>query len=381
MKTRIITLFFYSLLLFVGACQTKNETVETEKNKTATENNVVTLSNEQVQSIGLTTTQLHQTDLEKTIKINGKVVLSPNHLVSVSSILGGHVKNIHVLVGASFKKGQVLAVVEDQQFVQLQQDYLVTKAQLESARLNYERQKELNTNKATSDKTFQMAEADYRTLTATKRALEEKLKMIHIQPQNITANSIRSSVNVYAPFNGTVSKVLVNKGQYITPSDALFELIDPSGLMLDLNVYEKDVQALAIGQELMVYTNQNPKKKQKAKIVSIVPNINEDGAAQVMATLNERNSEMISGLYVNADVYLKNYKANVLPDESVVTFENKSYVFEDLGNNRYAMILIQIGTEANELVEVLNPEKIENKKIVLKGAYSLLMALKNTAEE
>jgi cobalt-zinc-cadmium efflux system membrane fusion protein len=112
--------------------------------------------------------------------------------------MGGHIKSINVINGSHFNKGQVLAVVEDQQFIQLQQDYLVTKAQLESARLNFNRQKDLNTSKASSDKTLQTAQADYSTLNATLKGLEEKLRMIGINAQGLNSSNIRSRINIYA---------------------------------------------------------------------------------------------------------------------------------------------------------------------------------------
>ncbi|UZJ63815.1 hypothetical protein OKW96_15490 [Sphingobacterium sp. KU25419] len=49
--------------------------------------------------------------------------------------------------GASFRKGQILATLEDPQFIQLQEDYLSNVALLQTAKLNYNRQKELNTTK------------------------------------------------------------------------------------------------------------------------------------------------------------------------------------------------------------------------------------------
>ncbi|WP_435525720.1 hypothetical protein [Chryseobacterium indoltheticum] len=104
--------------------------------------------------------------------------------------------------GSHFSKGQVLAVVEDPQFIQLQQDYLVTKAQLESARLNLNRQKDLNTSKVSSDKTLQTAQADYSTLNATLKGLEEKPKIIGINAKGLNSSNIRSRINVYAPFSG-----------------------------------------------------------------------------------------------------------------------------------------------------------------------------------
>ncbi len=210
-----------------------------EEEKTVYENtkfakgteNTVHLTNQQIQSVGITTTSIQDRNMEKLVRLNGKAEIAPSHISSVSSIMGGHIKSINVMNGSHFTKGQVLAVVEDPQFIQLQQDYLVTKAQLEAARLNFNRQKDLNASKASSDKILQTAQADYSTLNATLRGLEEKLQIIGISAKSLNTGNIRSRINVYAPFSGFVSKIMVNNGQYINPADTLFELINPAGLL------------------------------------------------------------------------------------------------------------------------------------------------------
>ncbi|MET3036626.1 efflux RND transporter periplasmic adaptor subunit [Chryseobacterium sp. NRRL B-14859] len=383
MQFRKISIYSLVAAFILSSCSGKKQEEKTvyENTKfTKNNENTVHLTEKQLQSVGVTTTTIQNRDMEKLIRLNGKAEISPSHISSVSSIMGGHIKSIHVINGSHFRKGQVLAVVEDPQFIQLQQDYLVTKAQLEAARLNYNRQKDLNTSKASSDKTMQTAQADYSTLNATLKGLEEKLRIIGINAKGLTTGNIRSKINVYAPFNGFVSKILVNNGQYINPADTLFELINPAGLLLELKVFENDVNDIKTGQEMIVYNNQNPDLKSNAKIVSVVPSIETGGAATAVAKLSSANSEFVKGMYVNAEVNISSRYTHGLPNEAVVSFENKNYVFEDLGKSSYKMIQVTTGILDDQFTEILKSETLKDKKIVQKGAYSLLMMLKNKAE-
>lgn len=383
MYLKNISILSLSLILILSSCSGKKEEEKTVYENTKfkeKDQNTVQMSDKQLQSIGLTTTTVQEKTMQKLVRLNGKVEIAPSHISSISSIMGGHIKSINVINGSHFSKGQVLAVVEDPQFIQLQQDYLVTKAQLESASLNLSRQKDLNITKATSDKTLQTAQADYSTLNATLKGLEEKLRIIGINAKGLTSSNIRSRINVYAPFSGFVSKILVNNGQYINPSDTLFELINPTGLLLELKVFENDVNDVKIGQEILVYNNQNPDKKSTAKIVSIVPSIENGGSSIAVAKLSASNPEFIKGMYINAEVTINSRFTIGLPNESVVSFESKNYVFEDLGNKKYKMIPVNVGISDDQFTEILKADNLKDKKIVQKGAYGLLMALKNKTE-
>ncbi len=383
MYLKNISILSLSVILILSSCSGKKEEEKTVYENTKfkeKDQNTVQMSDKQLQSIDLTTTTVQEKTMQKLVRLNGKVEIAPSHISSISSIMGGHIKSINVINGSHFSKGQVLAVVEDPQFIQLQQDYLVTKAQLESARLNLNRQKDLNITKATSDKTLQTAQADYSTLNATLKGLEEKLRIIGINAKGLTSSNIRSRINVYAPFSGFVSKILVNNGQYINPADTLFELINPAGLLLELKVFENDVNDVKIGQEILVYNNQNPDKKSIAKIVSIVPSIENGGSSIAVAKLSTSNPEFIKGMYINAEVTINSRFTIGLPNESVVFFESKNYVFEDLGNKKYKMIPVNVGISDDQFTEILKADNLKDKKIVQKGAYGLLMALKNKAE-
>ncbi|ATN05275.1 efflux RND transporter periplasmic adaptor subunit [Chryseobacterium indologenes] len=383
MQFKILSIYSLVIALVLSSCSGKKEEEKTVyENTTFRKNteNTVHLTEKQMQSVGVTTITIQDRNMEKLVRLNGKAEIAPSHISSVSSIMGGHIKSINVINGSHFRKGQVLAVVEDPQFIQLQQDYLVTKAQLEAARLNFNRQKDLNTSKASSDKTMQTAQADYSTLSATLKGLEEKLRIIGINTKGLSTGNIRSKINIYAPFTGFVSKILVNNGQYINPADTLFELIDPSGLLLELKVFENDMNDVKAGQEIIVYNNQNPDVKSNAKIVSVVPSIETGGSATAIAKLSSINSQFVKGMYINAEVNISSRFTQGLPNEAVVSFENKTYVFEDLGKSNYKMVPVITGISDDQFTEIIKADFLKNKKIVQKGAYSLLMMLKNKAE-
>lgn len=367
------------VLLLLWSCGNKENTTE-EKIAEATEN-VLKLSDEQLKAFSLTTVELQEKNVTKTLKLNGTVDVPPQNLVSVSSSLGGYVKSAKLLPGMHFRKGEVIAVMEDNQFIQLQQDYLTAKAQLQNAEAEYHRQKQLNQSKASSDKVYLQAKANFETLLISQNALEEKLRLIHINPSNVSVDNIKRTAAIYAPFDGFVSQVFVNVGKYVSPSDVLFELVNPKDLHLNLKVFEKDWDKINIGQSITAYTNSNPERKYSGEIMLISKNISQDRVVEVRALLKGSDARLIPGLYMNAEVPILESNTLAFPEESIVTFEGKSYVFEVSDKNSFTMTPVEIGTSGDGWIEIVNGERLSGKKIAQKGAYTLLMALKNTAED
>lgn len=366
-----------TLLLAATAC--RQEVKETPEKTGKTPENIIRLSEEQMKTMELSVTRLQARNLQATLRLNGKVDAAPSDVVSVTSALGGYVRKIHILPGTSFTKGQLLAVLEDNQFIQLQQDYLTAQVQLKTAELNYERQKALNRTQAASDKTLQQAEADCQTLKVSRKALEEKLRLIHIDPKNVSTDNLRSTIHLYAPFSGTVSEIRVNTGQYVSPTETLFELVNPAGLLLRIKAFEKDLPALKTGQELRFSTNEG--LTSRARIISTGKMVNEDGSTDILARPLGSHSGLITGMYVSAEIETQNRPATVLPEAGVVMFENKWYIFEQLPDRAFRMLEVQPGIRHQGWVEILHPEALEGKTLVENGAYTLLMGLKNKAEE
>ena len=375
MKNIIIVL----LSLFVFGC--KNSQQEQEKQPNSANENHIALTKEQLQNFQLSTTELQEKNIHHTLRLNGSIDVPPQNLVSVRSALGGRVQSTKLLPGMHFRKGEVLVTLEDNQYIQLQQDYLTTKAQLQNAREEYSRQKELNQSKASSDKVFQQAQADYRILEASLAALEQKLHLIHINPNQISVSNIKRTSNIYAPFDGYVTKVMVNIGKYVSPSDVLFELVDPRDIHLNLKVFEKDWDKIQIGMPVVSYTNNKPEKKYSGKIILIGKNISEDRTMEVHAHFDNYDALLIPGMYMNAEIEIPETKNLALPDECIVSFEGNHYVFKQKDATNFEMIAVEVGSSGDGFTEIINADSLKNSKIVQKGAYTLLMAMKNKGEE
>ena len=365
--------------LFVFGC--KNSQQEQEKQPNSVNENHIALTKEQLQNFQLSTTELQEKNIHHTLKLNGTIDVPPQNLVSVSSALGGRVQSTKLLPGMHFRKGEILVTLEDNQYIQLQQDYLTTKAQLQNAREEYNRQKELNQSKASSDKVFQQAQADYRILEASLAALEQKLQLIHINPNQISVNNIKRTSNIYAPFDGYVTKVMVNIGKYVSPSDVLFELVDPRDIHLNLKVFEKDWDKIQIGMPVVSYTNNQPDKKYSGKILLVGKNISDERAVEVHAHFDNYDARLIPGMYMNAEIEIPETKNLALPDECIVSFEGKHFVFKQKDTANFEMIAVEIGSSGDGFTEILNADNLKNSKIVQQGAYTLLMVMKNKGEE
>lgn len=375
MKHILFSLFILSLF----GC--KNNSAAEAENVTGDSTHVLELSPAQLQNVTISFTEIQNKEISQTLRLNGSVDVPPQNMVSVSTALGGYLKSTKLLPGMHFRKGEVLAVMEDNQYIQLQQDYLTTNAQLEKAEAEYLRQKELNENKASSDKVFQQAKAEFQTLQVSQKALEEKLRLININPAKVSVNNISRTAYIYAPFDGYVTRVLVNTGKYISPSDVMFELVDPRDLHLHLKLFEKDLGKISTGKSIVAYTNSNPGKKYEGEIILIGKNLSEDRAVDVHAHFNKYDESLIPGLYMNADIDITGSQTTALPDESVVTYHGSHYVFLAMGNDKFEMTEVLTGSTGNGWTEIQNAGELAGKKIVQSGAYTMLMALKNKGED
>lgn len=376
MKNIIIII---NLVVLFASCSSADKEAKTEE--TTKIASVVTLNEKQIASAGIVTSNGERKNISSVLKVNGKIEVPPQNIVSISVPLGGYLKSTHLLPGTKIKKGEVIAVFEDPQYIQIQQDYLTSVAKLSFLDKEFNRQKELNQSKATSDKVLQQTEADYKAQKIATKSLYEKLKLIGVNPESLDENSISRSVNVYAPIDGFVSKVNVNIGKYVNPADVIFELINPTDIHLGLTVFEKDVNKLFIGQKLKAYTNNEPEKKHDAEIILISQDLSPERSVMVHCHFEDYDKTLLPGMYMNAEVDIITNNAFVLNEESVVNFENKNYVFTEVGKGSYEMIEVKTGFTENGFIEILNSETLNNKPVVTKGSYSLLMGLKNKADE
>lgn len=396
MKRKEHILITILLVVLFGACS-KNEQQSAEEHHEE-EINVVGFTDDQMRSAGVAVGKIEKKQISGTIRANGVLDVPPQQLVSVSVPLGGFLKSTSLLEGSRVKKGQLIAVIENPEYIQLQQDYLEAKNQLEFAGADYQRQQELAKENVNAQKTLQQAKSSYQTWMAKKNGLTAKLKLINIDIASLDAGNITSISNVYSRIDGYVTEVNVNIGRFVNPVDVLFEIVDTEHLHAELIIFEKDVPRIRIGQKLR-FTLANESTERMATVYLIGREIRSDRSIPIHCHIDKEDKELLPGMSLTAIVETGGELLSALPDEAIVDFQGKKYIFipaeahkeeetspgkEDEHNEgqHFQMTEIQIGNSELGFTEVILPEGInEHTQVVVKGSYSMLSKLKNSGEE
>lgn len=340
----------------------------------------VTLSSEEQRLGGVKLGSISKRALGQGLKVNGVLDVPPDQLASVSAPLGGFVDRTKLLQGSRVRKGEVLATIRNPDFAQLQQDYLETASQLRYAKADYERQAELYRQEVAPQKNFQRARAEYQGLQAKSAALAARLRAsgLPVGGRIVTTAALR------APVSGFVKTVNVNMGQSVTPTDVLFEIVDPEHLHVELTVFEKDVPQLQKGQLVRFsLSNDTAGTDRTARIYLISRAISDERTVRVHAHLDKEDHHLLPGTFVRAVIETNRATVPAVPDQAIVRFGGGSYVFvpsEPAG--RFRMVPVQLGMSEDGYTQIKLPDGTapDSLRLVVDGAYSLLSKMKNAAE-
>jgi membrane fusion protein, heavy metal efflux system len=368
------------IFLFLASCSSAPKEDNTAEENAAED--TVVFTDEQLKNVGIETGTVTKQVINTRLKVNGVVDVPPQNIVSVSFPMGGYLKSTKLLPGMHVNRGEVIGIMEEQALIQLQQDYLMADAKLQYLQQEYERQKELNENKVNAEKTFQQAQADYNSQKVLVKGYAEKLRLIGINPDKLNEAAISKSVAIHSPINGFVSKVNVNIGKYVNPADVLFELINPADIHAALTVFEKDMGKIKIGQRVDVSLADEPGKVYRCDVILVTRNVDAGRSGIVHCHFEEIPKNLLPGMFLNAEVQVGSTEVIALPEEAIVRYANKQYVFEVSGKNNFKMLEVQTGTKENGRVEVNSgAHDLAEKKVVTKNAYAVLGKMKNKMEE
>jgi cobalt-zinc-cadmium efflux system membrane fusion protein len=350
---------------------------------------IVELREDQIKLAGIQTGSVEMRSVSNTLKVNGIISVAPQNQATVCMPLGGFIKSTTLLPGNEVNKGQTLAIVENQDFVDIQQNYLEAKNRLVFAEAEYKRHTDLYKDDVYSEKNVQQVTVEYKNLKALVKSLEQKLFLIGINPDQLNEDNISNTVSLVSPIKGFLKAVNVNIGKYVSPTDILFEIVNSDKLFLELTLFEKDAAKAALGQKVKFFIN-NETEAHEALISQTGKSVSDDKTFRVYGTVTSSCKNLLPGMYVNALIEESDLKVTALPSDAIVSFDDKDYIFvfekekEEEGKpfTEYRIIEVKKGVSSAGYTEVIFPEgfDLNSAKVVIKGAYNLLSAKKNAGE-
>lgn len=376
MKRIYITLFVFGTLSFVG-CQDKKATEDTAVEQEAdhdheeSSSKEVELNSAQMKAAGIVMGQLEDKNLSDVIKVNGQTELPPQNQADVTTFLSGTITQILVNIGDRVNKGQVLAVADSPEYIKLQEDYQISKNNLEYLELEYKRQQTLRAENVNSEKTYQKTKSELNIEKSRYQSLTNQLSLVG-------AGSSRT-LKIVAPISGNVSAIPIRIGTNMVNGQTLFSIVDNSKIHLDLKIYEKDLPYVHEGQKVSFNLTNINKAEVTATIFSIGKAF-EPGTKTVIAHANIEQvpDNLIPGLYVNALIDVGTNTVKALPNEAIVKADGREFIFiaeegeAHEAHFHYKRVEVKTGVKELGFTQVDIIEKVPaNYSIVTQGAYYL----------
>lgn len=374
------SIYFKILLLWIvlvlSSCNTKEKTKTENQAEVIVDADVITISESQFHAGQMELGKISMEEFNTVVKANGMFAVPPQNQVDVSAYYAGYVKNIKWLPGDEVKKGQELFTIENPEYVQIQQDFLEAKGQLNYLKSDYERQKELLANNISSKKNFLKAESEYAVTHARHQSLKKKLSLMNINHKTLSVENIRSVIAIRSPLSGYITRINASNGMYLNPSDVALTVTNTDDLHVELKIFEKDLLLIKKEQLINIRLQNNSDRVYQGKVHLINKTIDaQDRTLELHGDLvNKSEAKLfVPGMYVEAEIVTSSTEQSALPSEAVANIENDFFVLVKEDEQVYRKVLVKIGTTQNGFTQILNAEDFTpNTTFLTKGTFNLL---------
>lgn len=400
---------FLAAALFLAACSAKTEQMPAEEE--THDPALVEFTPEQYKTAGIQLGQVLSVNLSSYIKASGSIDAPPQQTISITAPYGGTIKSTSVIEGKYIGKGQVVATLENPEFIQMQQDFLESSSQLSFLRQDLNRQEELVRENIAAAKSLQRARSEYNSMVARVEGLKSKLRLMGINPARVRPGNFTSRVSIYAPSAGYVTNVYSNIGKYVSANEPLADIVNTSNILINVKVFEKDLPKVRVGQKIR-FRGTGDSVERTGQVFLIGKDIDQDRTVDVHGKVTGPGQNLLPGMFVNAIIETAAAATPAVPAEAVVQAGDQNFIFileeapkkktasegntaskqagesqrEEEGEKdnhvAFRRVEVKVGVSENGYTAITLPDNFNaQSKIVIKGAYDLLSKMNNSEEE
>lgn len=378
MQRILYKIIILSVMLALYSCGDNESEKETAEVQNETADDRIFVSNAQFERSKMTLGIIEEKSFPVIVKTSGMIDVPPENRAVVNATMGGYIKTTPLLIGNKVRKGQALVTIENPEFVRIQQEYMEVNEQITYLKSEFDRQKTMRAENITSQKSFLQAESTYKTAMARHNGLRKQLQMLNISPASVEAGNIRSVITIYAPITGSITKVNVTRGTYVSPATAILEIIDNDHIHLELSVFEKDIMNLKKGQRIDFKIPESSTETYKAEVHLIGTAIEENRTIRVHGHLEDGpGANFLTGMFVEANIVTESAFAKALPETAIVALEESFVVLklDESTNDGYffKQVEVNVGSSYGGNAALTSLDNLTaTDKVLTSGAFNLV---------
>lgn len=196
--------------------------------------------------------------------------------------------------------------------------------------------------------------------------VEEGDRLLSVRKSDGTLQEISAAIH------GVILAMYVKPGEHVDRLKSLMSIVNIDKLRVTVDVYEKDISFVNVGQKAQIESIAYQGRKFEGKVVYISPQVEENSQA-IKVRIDVDNSKHLLrlGMFVSAElIYGSDKKALAVPQSAVQEMSGEDVVFVMEGKNKFVLREVILGQSFGDYVEIKRGLE-ENEKVVTQGSFNL----------
>lgn len=331
------------------------EAISDAAHTTAQQDNVMTVSPERLQSIGVKFALAERRAMDRTIRTVGRVEVDERRLAHVHLKLEGWIDELRVnYTGERVQRGQILFTLYSPELVATQQEYLLA----------------LKGKKMLGESEFPEAAAGAHSLLDVTR---QRLRLWDITDDHIRdlerTGKVLKTLPIHSPLTGTVIKKVALAGMRVGPGDELYTIADLSRIWILADIYEYELPLIKIGQTATVTLSYDPGTVLQGRVTFIYPTLDpQTRTAKVRFELDNPGEQLKPEMYANIELRIPLGTRLAIPRDAILESGERQVLFIHHGGGTLEWRTARLGLQAGDWVEVVEGVK-EGEHVVTSANF------------
>jgi len=366
------TLALVALLAFLPACggqDAKREPADGPGAETASGPPLVRLRPEALARTRISTRPVEVRHLPSRVQTTGEVAFDEKNLAHVFSRVDGWVEEVDAFLEDKVRAGQPLLTVYSPNYIVGQTEYLQA-----------DRRADLSCAGGDSP--------DCRTARSILRSARTKLRILGAPEEEIRAiertHEIRPTYVLRTPIGGSIVETNAVRGNAIKAGDDLFKIANLSRVWVNVDVYEKDIARVSLGDQVEVRLSPYPGAVFNGRLSLVSEVVDEKKrTVRARAEIDNRDGRLRPGMFAQVSILGEpaGFASTVIPDTAVQNIHGEPVAFVARDRGTFELRHIRLGEEREGLVSVTEGLR-EGERVVVQGSFILKAEfLKGTLEE